>query len=273
MKSILPSTHSVAFTIIELLTTISIIAVLGAMLIPALVHGREKARTVACVNNHRQVVIAWTLYAGDHGDRLIPNPDSTLEEGQGYGWVAGNVRMNGLDTNVDIMADERVSWLAPYVKRVSLYKCPSDDSEFVRSISMNCRMNPTKFDGVPAWVGGLGTNFVNFRKIADVQKPSEMLVILDERSDSINDSYFAIDMSNTGTPEGIGSVKNYTIIDFPGDYHNGGMATSFADSHVENHKWLDFVKNTTLGAARPRTASAANDKDVKWLQDHSTYRK
>jgi prepilin-type N-terminal cleavage/methylation domain-containing protein/prepilin-type processing-associated H-X9-DG protein len=259
------------FTLIELLTVVGIIALLAGLLVPAILLGREKSRTARCLSNHRQMAIAWTVYAGDHDDRLVPNPDSTLEEGQGYGWVVGHLRMGPLAAGTEVMGDPRVSLLAPYIKNVKVYKCPGDESEFVRSVAMNCRMNPTRYDGDPAWVGGLGTNYVNFRRLSDIQRSSEMLVIMDERSDSINDSYFAIDMSNTGTPSGQGTPRPYMIIDFPGDYHGGGMAASFADGHVRVHRWKDHVRRTPLGQAQARVSAGPSDQDVKWLQDHSTY--
>ncbi|MDA1278112.1 MAG: type II secretion system protein [Verrucomicrobia bacterium] len=266
-------TRITAFTLIELLTVVAIISLLASLLIPAILHGRGKARSSRCIGNHRQLNLAWTLYAGDYDERLVPNPDSTLERGQGYGWVVGNARVPTVGTNEQVLLDSRVSALAAYVKEARIYKCPSDESEFVRSVAMNCRMNPTRYDGNPAWVGGLGTNFVNFRRLTDIGSPSEMLVILDERSDSINDSYFGIDMSNTGNANGLGTVRKYTIIDFPGDYHNDSLSASFADGHVELHQWNDFVKRRPLGNPTPRGVSEPGELDVKWLQDHSTYAK
>jgi prepilin-type processing-associated H-X9-DG protein len=73
---------------------------------------------------------------------------------------------------------------------------------------------------------------------------------LDERSDSINDGFFGVDMSNTGTRDGSGAPNPYWLIDYPADYHNGAANVSFADGHVERHRWLEPTTLVPLGPAR-----------------------
>jgi prepilin-type processing-associated H-X9-DG protein len=217
------------------------------------------------------VVLAWSLYGSEHEDRLVPNPDS--DRLQGAGWVVGNLRLPAVATNLELMANPAVSLLAPYVKDARIYKCPSDESEFIRSIAMNCRLNPTRFDGEPAWLGGAGTNYVVFRRLGDIRNPSGIFVTLAERSDSINDAYFAVDLSNTGTPEGAGPNRPFYIIDYPADYHDGAATLSFGDGHVAGHEWVEKTTKPPLGEARPRSYTSPADRDVQWLQEHCARRK
>ena len=264
-----------AFTLIELLSVLAIIAILTALLLPTLSKARDKARGATCLNNHRQIVIGWAVYSTDHDENLILNPDSVAGAATPYGWVVGNLRESSVAQNKELMHDEKVSLLASYIKTVDLYKCPSDESEFVRSVAMNCRMNPHRFDGKPAWVNGVGAKYVTFRTSHDIKKPSDMLVILDERDDSINDPYFAIDNSNTGNGEGIGTPRPYRLVDLPANWHGNGMAASFADGHVEIHQWKDFIlnfKSSSLHNASEKT-SRSDEEDVRWLQEHATYSK
>jgi prepilin-type processing-associated H-X9-DG protein len=237
----------------------------------ATISAREKGRMTMCTNNHKQMISAWLLYASDYNDRLVPNPDSDKQ--QWKGWVVGNLRIPTVTTNTALMLDSEYSLFGPYIRKAEIYKCPSDESEFVRSVAMNCRLNPTRFDGNPAWVGGLGGAYKTFRTLSDIKYPSRILGILDERSDSINDSYFAVDLSNTGTPEGLGKKDPYIIVDFPGDYHNDSLISSFADGHVSSHKWIDYVRKRPLHQAMPRISTSPALFDVKWLHKHSSYHK
>lgn len=261
-----------AFSLVELLTVVAIITILGSLLLGAVVNSREKARTVACINNHRQLQVAWQLYASDHGDRLVVNADNDRMN-QGVSWVFGVLYRQAVGTNQALLVDPKVSLLASYAESASLYKCPSDDSLYARSVGMNCRLNPDRFDGKPNWVGGLGTNYMTFRRMGDIQRPSNILAILDERSDSINDAFFGIDMSNTGRKTGDGSVQEFWLIDYPGDYHGNGLVASFADGHVERHGWSDFVKALPVKSGHRPLNGGPNSGDIQWLQERSTYLK
>jgi prepilin-type processing-associated H-X9-DG protein/prepilin-type N-terminal cleavage/methylation domain-containing protein len=262
-----------AFTLIELLVVISTIALLAAVLLSALSRVREKANGIQCLNNIRQITVAWTLYAEDHGGRLPLNLDSIDDIGVPINWVAGTMHRASDATNMVLLTDPQLSLLGAYIRVAKAFKCPSDETDFVRSFAMNCRMSPFRPLGAPSWVGGFGTNYHSFYSLHEIANPSNVLVLADERSDSINDAYFAIDMSNTGTPEGNGSPRPFYIIDYPASYHDGSGTISFADGHVEIHKWLEPTTKPPLGKARARVHTSPTDRDVRWLQERSTYPK
>jgi prepilin-type processing-associated H-X9-DG protein/prepilin-type N-terminal cleavage/methylation domain-containing protein len=262
-----------AFTLLELLVVVGIITMLAALLLSAFSHARETANGAQCLNNLRQLTIGWSLYAEDHNGLLPPNLDSIDDRGVPLNWVAGTMHRQADATNAFLLVNPRRSLMARYVENPRLFKCPSDESEHVRSVAMNCRLNPTRLMGEPSWVGGWGTNFHTFHSMHQILKPSNILVFLDERADSINDPYFAIDMSNTGTPGGAGSPRPYYIIDYPASYHNGAGMISFVDGHVERRVWVEATTRPSMGKARPRSYTSPTDRDMRWLQERSTYRK
>jgi prepilin-type N-terminal cleavage/methylation domain-containing protein len=263
-----------AFTLVELLVVLAIIGILAAMLLPSLAAAKRSAQGAQCVNNNHQMVLAWALYAQDNRDLLPSNEDGVDGLGIFTNWVAGTMHNKRDATNAALLVDPTQSLLARYVSAAKIYKCPGDVTANVRSYSMNCRMQPTRPGGVPpSWVGGLGTNYATFTRLSPIQKPDQMMVILDERSDTINDPLFAIDMSNTGAFSGEGTSKPYYIIDYPASYHNKSARVSFADNHVETHVWVETTTMPSVGQARPGTWTGPNDADTAWLQQHSTYRR
>lgn len=257
-----------AFTLVEMLVVIGILTLLLAILLPAISRARDRADATQCLNNSRQIVIAWTMYTQDHADKLPPNIDGRF--GGFTNWVAGYKHDPNEATNALVLLHPQRSLLASYLKQPRVFKCPADESAFVRSVAMNCRLNPTRYVGVPPrWVGGGGAIYRTFRSLADVQHPDRVFVTTDEDAVSINDAYFAVDMSNTGTPEGSGAARPYYIIDYPGAYHSRGSTFSFVDGHVQVQPWKE--KNTFSEIRAQRFVPAPN-RDLEWLQAHSTYR-
>jgi prepilin-type N-terminal cleavage/methylation domain-containing protein len=249
-----------AFTLLELLVVIAIIAILAALLLPALSRSKATAQGAQCTSNHRQLVLAWGMYCHDNGDQLPVADD----------WVAGNMSDPFDATNASLLVDSKQSALAQYVPVAAVYKCPGDKSSFVRSVSINNRLNP-KLPGF--WLHGGGDRYEIFNRSQQIRTPSDIYVTVDERSDTINDAGLCEDMSNTGNADGTGGSNPYWLIDYPAGYHNGLGRFSFADSHVDGHRWLEPTTLVPLGQAHDVTHTSATDRDTQWLQNHCTYLK
>jgi prepilin-type N-terminal cleavage/methylation domain-containing protein/prepilin-type processing-associated H-X9-DG protein len=261
------------FTLLELLVVMAIISILTAMLLPAVGRVKQKAWGTACQSNTRQLVMAWMFYAEDYQGNLPSNADGQDGKGIFTNWVAGTMSKPEDQTNAALLTDPRQSSMAYYNPSAKIYKCPADKSINVRSVSMNCRMNPTRIgEGKPAFTQGGNKAYKTFVKIDDIRYPTRTFVILDERSDSINDGFFGVDMSNTGDLDGEGTVKPYWIVDYPATFHSQSANVSFADGHVEFHKWVQPTTLVPKGQARPGSWTSSDDKDVQWLQERCTYR-
>ncbi|MDB6121175.1 MAG: hypothetical protein JWQ71_168 [Pedosphaera sp.] len=248
-----------AFTLIELLVVLAIIAILAALLLPLLSRSKASALGAQCTSNHRQLVLVWRMYCDDHQDQLCSLTN----------WVVGDMSKLREATNALLLVDPLQSLFARYnITTASLYKCPGDRSAHVRSVSMNNRLHPN----ASYWVDGIGTNYEIFTRNQQILVPTKIYVTLDERSDTINDNSFCVDMSNTGNADGTGANNPYWLIDYPASYHNASGRFSFADGHVEAHRWLEPTTLVRLGEAEAAHTSLT-DRDAKWLQEHCTYLK
>ena len=254
------NTRQRAFTLIELLVVIAIIAILAALLLPVLSRSKITAQGAQCANDHRQLILTWMLYS-EENDGRVPHPTT---------WVGGDMTDPFDATNSSLLIDPKVSTFAKYINNPALYKCPGDLSTLVRSVSMNWRMNAT-IDG--GWLNGGGAQYERFKTISQIRIPAQIFVTLDERSDTINDANFCVDMSNTGNPDGIGPANPYWMVDFPASYHNGSGRFSFADGHVDGQRWLEPTTLVPLGQAHHVTHTSSTDRDAQWLQNHCTYLK
>ncbi len=214
-----------AFTLIELLVVIAIIAILAAILLPVLDQARQKAWQASCLNNHKQLAMAWTVYKHDNSGNLVINDPVTGDTlaGTNYpSWVYGNMHV-ATDTTNTIL----IQWglLYPVVNNVTVYRCPVDRSSgHDRSYSMQPQL--------ALYNNGVQTSFdADYPAMYSenqVRSPSATIVFLDESPVTINDGFFAVDIIATewGT-------------DFPAYWHTHGDNFSFADGHVEYWRWRD----------------------------------
>lgn len=263
------------FTLIELLVVVACIAILAGMLLPVLANAKSRGHAAFCLNNQRQLILAGHLYAGDEQDTLPYNLGeteirNTVSRGDFYNWCSSIMSWE-LDPDNTNTARVVQGGIGPYCKSPSLYHCPSDRvvSDIQAQAGWSARVRTTSMNAMVGDAGDFsrtGANVNNpyyrqFFRLGQVPRPSQIFVFIEEHPDSNNDGYF---LNRQGSMQ---------WMDLPASFHNGSANISFADGHVEAHKWLVA---TTRPAARPDAAqlpfrvSGDQAVDYDWLMSRTS---
>jgi prepilin-type N-terminal cleavage/methylation domain-containing protein len=265
-----------AFTLVELLVVIAIIAILTSLLLPSLSSAKMQAFRIQCVNNEKQMHLAWMIYAGDNSEILVANGgDSATTSANAHLWVhGGNHGSADTLTNTLYLNGANFALFAPIIPIVRIYKCPADKSTWPLWSSRLIYVPEERSYSMNSYVGtvnaltplSINTAYKIYLKTSQIaaDSPVNRFVFTDVNPASICTPGFGVDMSAQ------------TWIHLPSTLHRQRGVLAFGDGHVEVHRWLDartMVQIAGGAAYIPHGTASPGNPDLTWIAERTTSKK
>ncbi|HYT59410.1 MAG TPA: type II secretion system protein [Haliangiales bacterium] len=267
------------FTVVELLVVMAIIVILAGLLLPAITKAKGQARLSGCLNNQRQLLLAWNLYDGDNSEAAVANGHGVVNSPVSLSSVASESRSRkfwvpGDDhfyypalTNAHLLTDPRYALFGSYLGSSALYKCPEDKGTIkipgvgnvphVRSYSMN------QYVGWSLGQAELNPNYRTFLKTSDMRAPANIFVFQDVHPDNICFPAFVVRLPDE--PE--------QFYHYPSSLHRGRGVVAMGDGHTETHRWLDpRTTPPATGGILAHWNDSPGNPDLAWIRERTSYR-